>query len=61
MANWIAGATKKPGALTKQAKAAHKTVGAFAASVKAHPAKHSSTTLKRANLAQTLGKLRKSK
>ena len=59
--NWIAKAIKKPGALTKQAKKAHETVQAFASSVKAHPEKHSSTTLKRANLAKTLGKMNKGK
>ena len=55
--NWIAGAIKKPGSLTKQAKAAGKTPMAFAREKKNAKGK----TGKRARLALTLGKLRKGK
>ena len=57
--NWIEDAIKKPGALTKQAKKAKESPKEFAKDVKAHPKKHSTTTVKRANLAITLGKMRK--
>lgn len=61
--HWIqdALAKSKPGVFSKAAKKAHETVSGFAASVKAHPEKHSAKTLKRANLAQTLSKLGKGK
>jgi hypothetical protein len=54
MANWIAGAIKHPGAFTKQAHAAHKSTGAFAAKVNAHPGKFSALTRRRAALARVL-------
>ena len=54
--NFIKGAIKHPGALTKKAKAAHKTVAQYIA----NPPKNISTTTKRQiALAKTLAKLRK--
>ena len=59
MANWIKKATSKnKGAFGRQAKRAGMSTGAFARKVKS-PKKYSATTVKRANLASTLGKLRK--
>ena len=53
MANWIKKATSKN-------KGAFMSTGAFARKVKGAPkGKYSATTVKRANLASTLGKLRK--
>lgn len=54
MANWIAGAVKHPGAFTKQADKAGKSVHAFAESHKHDSGK----TGNRARLALTLAKLR---
>ena len=55
---WIQGAIQHPGALTRKAKAAGMSVGAYIA----HPPKGVSTTTKRQiNLAKTLGRLRRSK
>jgi hypothetical protein len=60
MANWIKKATSKnKGAFGRQAKRAGMSTGAFARKVKGSPNKYSKTTVKRANLASTLGKLRK--
>ena len=59
MANWIAGAIKHPGSFTKQAHKAHEGVQQFAASVKAHPDKHSATTVRRAALARVLSSFHK--
>ncbi len=57
MANWIAGAIKKPGSFTKQAKSAGKSVSAFA-----QEKKHASgKTGKRARLAIILKGLRNAK
>jgi len=58
---WIQSAVKEPGTFTKQAKAAGKSVQAFASSVVANPDKHSTTTVKRAHLAQTFSKMAKGK
>ena len=52
---WIQGAIKHPGALTKQAKAAGKSVSAFMASP---PKNASTTTKKRIALAKTLKEIR---
>jgi len=53
---WISGAIQNPGALTRQAKAAGKSVSEFIS----HPPKNASaTTMKRINLAKTLRKLHK--
>jgi len=59
--HWIQKAIKHPGAFTKQAKKAHKSVGGMISSVKAHPNKFSSTTKHRAALANTLRKMHKEK
>ncbi len=56
MANWIAGAIKKPGALHRQL---HVPQGEKIPAKKLAAAKHSSnpTLVRRANLATTLGKM----
>ncbi len=55
MANWIAGAIKKPGSFTKQADNAGQSVSAFAQQKKSAPGK----TGARARLAITLKGLKK--
>ena len=57
MAKWIQKAIKRPGAFTKKAKAAGKSVSAYAAYVKKHPKKVSRRTRRQAALAKTLRKL----
>jgi len=57
--NWIKGAIKKPGSFTAQAKKAGMSVPAFRDKVLANKDKFSSTTVKRANLAKTLSKMKK--
>jgi hypothetical protein len=53
---WIAGAIKHPGALTRKAKAAGKSLAAF----EAHPPQGiSSTTRREINLAKTLATIRR--
>lgn len=54
--HWMQGAVKHPGALTKQANAAGKSVSEFMASPGPHP---SATTKKRIALAKTFKKVRK--
>jgi len=57
MANWIKGAIKHPGAFSAKAKRAGMSTSAYA-----QKEKHAGGTLGReANLAQTLGRLRKRK
>jgi hypothetical protein len=56
---WIQGAIKKPGAFTAQAKKAGMSTSAFRDKVLANKEKFSSTTVKRANLAKTLSKMKK--
>ena len=52
--NWIQGAVKRPGALTRKAKAAGKTVKQFIA----HPPKNASALLKQEiNFAKTMRKM----
>lgn len=58
MANWIAGAIKKPGSLRKTLGVSKKT-GKIPKARIAKAAKGSGKTAKRARLAQTLAKLRK--
>jgi hypothetical protein len=58
---WIQGAIKHPGAFTKKAEAAGKSVKEYAAEVSANPEKHDKKTVRQANLAKTLSKLRKKK
>jgi hypothetical protein len=43
--NWIAGAIKRPGAFTKKAKKAGKTVSGMAAAVTKNPGKYSKLTV----------------
>jgi len=57
--NWIKSAIKKPGSFTAQAKKAGMSVPAFRDKVLANKSAYSSTTVKRANLAKTLSKMRK--
>jgi hypothetical protein len=58
--NWIAGAIKNPGALTKQAQAARMTPMEFANKVgESNNNKYSTTTRRRAALARTLNSFRK--
>jgi hypothetical protein len=56
---WIKSAIKKPGSFTAQAKKAGMSVPAFRDKVLANKEKFSSTTVKRANLAKTLSKMKK--
>lgn len=56
---WIKSAIKKPGALTKQAKAAGMSVPEFAQNVLSNKEDYSGTTVKRANLAKTLSRMKK--
>ena len=57
--NWIQGAIKRPGALTKKAEERGISVKELAAKVTANPDEYDKTTVKQANLAKTLSKLRK--
>jgi hypothetical protein len=57
--NWIKGAIKKPGSFTKQAQAAGMSVAGFRNKVLSNKGAYSSTTVKRANLAKTLSKMKK--
>lgn len=56
---WIQKAIKHPGSFTKQAQAAGMSVAGFRNKVLANKSAYSSTTVKRANLAKTLAKMRK--
>jgi len=56
---WIQSAIKNPGSFTKQAQSAGMSVPAFRDKVLANKEDYSSTTVKRANLAKTLSKMRK--
>lgn len=58
---WIQSAIKRPGAFTKKAKAAGKSVSAYASSVLKEGSKASTRTKRQAALAQTLSKIRKKK
>jgi cytidylate kinase len=58
---WIQGAVKHPGAFTKKAEERGMSVSEFAATVTANPEKYDKTTVRQANLAKTLKKLRKKK
>tara|TARA_R110002073_G_scaffold320611_1_gene496115 strand:+ start:73 stop:258 length:186 start_codon:yes stop_codon:yes gene_type:complete len=61
MVDFIKGAIKKPGALTKQAKKAGMSVKSFESKVLKNPKNYSATTVRRANLSKTLRKVRKKK
>ena len=54
MAGWIQKAIKRPGAFTRKAKAAGKSVAEFAATVRANPTRYSTRTKRQASLARTL-------
>ena len=56
---WIQKAIKKPGSFTAQAKRAGMTVAEFRNEVLSNKDKYSPTTVRRANLAKTLSKMRK--
>jgi len=58
---WIQGAIKHPGAFTKKAEAAGMGVKEYAAKVTANPDDYDEKTVRQANLAKTLSKLRKKK
>jgi len=59
---WIQDATSKhPGAFSKKAKEAGMTTAEYAAKVTANPDDYDPKTVKQANLAKTLTKLRKKK
>ena len=57
--NWIQKAIRKPGAFRKQARRAGKSTMEFAREVVRNPSRYDTTTVRRARLAITLGKLRK--
>jgi hypothetical protein len=59
--NWIQGAIKHPGAFTKKAEERGVTTSELAAKVTANPEEYDKTTVRQANLAKTLKKLRKHK
>ena len=59
--NRIKGAIKHPGAFTRKAKSAGMSVSAYASKVTKPGSKASTQTKRQANLAKTLGKLRKGK
>ena len=58
---WIQDAIKRPGAFTKKAKERGISTKEFAAQVSSNPEHYDKRTVKQANLAKTLGKLRKKK
>ena len=59
--NWIKDAIKRPGAFTKKAEKRVMDVKEFASKVTANPDKYDTRTVRQANLAKTLSKLRKRK
>ena len=56
---WIQKAIKNPGSFTKQAQSAGMSVPAFKNKVLGNKSDYSTTTVRRANLANTLSKMRK--
>lgn len=56
---WIQKAIKKPGSFTAQAKRAGMSTSSFRDKVLSNKEKFSSTTVKRANFAKTLSKMKK--
>ena len=58
---WIKDAIKRPGAFTKKAEEHNMSVSEYAAKVTANPDEYDKTTVRQANLAKTLKKLRKHK
>ena len=59
--NWIQGAIKRPGAFTKKAEERGMSTSELASKVTANPDEYDKTTVRQANLAKTLKKLRKHK
>jgi hypothetical protein len=60
--NWIQEAvSKRPGAFSKKAKGAGMSTAGYAREVTSNPEKYDKSTVKQANLAKTLSKLRKKK
>jgi hypothetical protein len=59
--NWIQGAVEHPGAFTKKAKERGMSTADLASKVTANPEQYDKTTVRQANLAKTLKKLRKKK
>jgi hypothetical protein len=59
--NWIKGAVEHPGAFTKKAQERGISTSNLAAKVTANPEQYDKTTVRQANLAKTLKKLRKKK
>lgn len=58
---WIQEAVKRPGAFTKKAEERGMSTKEFAAQVTSNPKEYDERTVRQANLAKTLGKLRKKK
>ena len=58
---WIKDAIKRPGAFTKKAEERCMTATQFASKVTANPDEYDTRTVRQANLAKTLSKLRKRK
>lgn len=58
---WIQKAIKRPGAFTKKANKAGKSVAGMVSAVTKNPGKYSSTTVRQANLAKTLRKIGKNR
>jgi hypothetical protein len=58
---WIQEAIKRPGAFTKKAEKRGMSTKEFAAQVSSNPKRYDERTVKQANLAKTLSKLRKKK
>jgi hypothetical protein len=58
---WIQGAIKHPGAFTKKAEEAGMSTSEYAAKVTSNPDEYDAKTVRQANLAKTLKKLRKHK
>jgi len=58
---WIQGAIKRPGAFTEKAEKAGMSTKEYAAKVTANPEEYDTRTVRQANLAKTLTKLRKKK
>ena len=59
--NWIQGAVEHPGAFTKKAKERGMSTSNLVSKVTANPDQYDKTTVRQANLAKTLKKLRKNK
>jgi len=58
---WIQDAIKRPGAFTKKAEERGMTTKEFAVQVTENPKEYDTRTVRQANLAKTLSKLRKRK